>query len=146
MKLLSAALNKEHSEHVDLEEAMFAGGGRSRNSKTSLSQPRRELWCNNCNETGHMHKDCTKNCCMLWCNAALGMEHKKGCKYRWVIRQAVGEAKMKTNRCIRAGQPEGEAELSTSPWTKVLGGHAQTQGGLAHRRSRDHTQRVPVYG
>ena len=84
VKPLSAALDEERSERVDLEEAMFAGGGRGRNSKTSSSQPRREPWCNNCNETGHMRKDCTKNCCVSWCNAAPGMEHKKGCKYRWV--------------------------------------------------------------
>ena len=81
---LSAALDEERSDRVDLEEAMFAGGGRGRNFKTSSSMPRREPWCNNCNEPGHMRKDCTKNCCVSWCNAAPGCEHKKGCKYRWV--------------------------------------------------------------
>jgi len=45
VETLSAALDEEHSDRVDLEEAMFAGGGRGRNFKTSSSMPRREPWC-----------------------------------------------------------------------------------------------------
>ena len=42
-----------------------------------------------------MRKDYKQNCCVCWCNAAPGTQHKPGCKYRWMTDDEFKAAKQR---------------------------------------------------
>ena len=68
-----------------------------------------------------MRAQCTKNCCVKWCNAAPGEEHKRGCKYRWV-----DEATFQADKQRRAA-----SSSSTSSRANAVTEDAEEQGPRA---------------